>query len=288
MLRYTGSPTSNYSNPAGFEQFHDYATDVSRGMPVGAAIPFARPVVVDDDRPSPIQAKLQQFIRLDDEETAAIVALSFNAKPFGAGHILVHEGNTADYVYLMVQGIACRYKLLPDGKRQILGFLIPGDLCDLHFVAHKPDHSVALLGQAKIAKIPSRKISDLLNRYPRIERALSMGTLLDIAILRQWLLNMGQRNAVQRLSHLFCETKCRLATIGHVDSDGSFEMPVNQSALADSTGLSSVHVNRILKRLRNDGLIKLRKRRLTILDPERLATLAGFNDDYLKMKPCRR
>lgn len=288
MLRYTGSAAPSYPNPATFELFPDYARDLPQGTAVGEANPYAPNAVADVDRLGPLQAKLQQFMRFEDDELAAIVSLGSNAKPFAAGHILIHEGSATDYVYLLFQGIACRYKLLPDGHRQILGFLIPGDLCDVHFVTHTPDHSVALLGQVKIAKIPSRKIADLLARYPRIERALSLAALLDIAILRQWLLNIGQRDATQRLSHLFCEMNCRLTRIGHVESDGSFAMPVNQSALADSTGLSLVHVNRTLQRLRSEGLIKLRRRRLKILDPERLATLAGFNDDYLQMMPCRR
>jgi len=286
MLRYTNSPVANYSSSA-FPQLDDYASGPSPATDCGDAYPFSHTALAEADRPGPLQAMLQQFMRLENDEIAALGSLASHTKLHDAGHILIHEGGTTDYVYLLVEGTASRYKLLPGGERQILGFLIPGDICDVQFITHRPDHSVALLSRAKIAKIPSRKMTEFLIHYPRIEWALSRAALLDIAILRQWLLNIGQRDACERLSHLFCEMKCRLSKIGKVESDGSFDMPVNQSALADCTGLSIVHINRTLQRLRNDGLIELRRRRLTILDPERLATLAGFSDDYLQVKPCR-
>ena len=210
-------------------------------------------------------------------------------KSLQAGQILVHEDSVLDHVYLMVRGMACRYKLLPGGERQILGYIIPGDICDVHFVTlNKSDHSVVLLGACEVVKIATHKIKTILDDHPRIERALSLAALHDIAILREWLVNVGQRAALQKVSHFLCEMTYRLARVGQVADDGSFELPINQMALADTTGLTPVHINRTLQRLRYDGLIRLGQRRLSIVDAERLAMVAGFDDNYLQVKQCTR
>ena len=237
---------------------------------------------------NPLVAKLRHFASLDDGDVAALDAIAVSAKPYPSGKTLFHEGSVADHVYLFVQGMACRYKMLPSGQRQILGFLIPGDLCDVQFLAlNSPDHSVALLSDSRLVKIPNRRIYELLADRPRIKRALALAGLLEFAVLREWLLNVGQRNALAKLAHFFCEIKIRLESVGKVDNDGSFELPVNQLTLADTTGLTPVHVNRTLQRLRSDGLIRLCQRRLLILDFERLAVVAGFDGNYLRIRQCQ-
>ena len=237
---------------------------------------------------NPLVAKLSPFMDLDYSDVAALEAIAGSAKPYLSGKILFHEGSVPDHVYLFVRGMACRYKLLLSGQRQILGFLIPGDLCDLQFLAlNPPDHSVALLSDAQLVKIPTWKIHDLLADRPSIDRALALAALQDFAILREWLLNVGQRNALEKLAHFFCEMRIRLEAVGQVDGDGSFELPVNQMTLADTTGLTPVHVNRTLQRLRSDGLIQLCHRRLLIIDFARLAAVAGFDGNYLRARQCR-
>ncbi|MBA3667811.1 MAG: Crp/Fnr family transcriptional regulator [Sphingomonas sp.] len=251
--------------------------------------PSARDLPEPPAPPQPLIAKLRRFVRLEECDLDALRNLAAYPKNYRSGHILIHENAVPDHVYLLVRGMACRYKLLPSGQRQILGYLIPGDLCDIHFATlGRPDHSVSLLADSAAVKIPTRRIVDLLADHPQIERALSLAAILDIAILREWLLNVGQRNALQKLSHFFCEMKVRLEAIGEVSFDGSFEMPVNQSTLADTTGLTPVHVNRTLQRLRSDGLIKLCHRRLSILDPDRLAAIAEFDAHYLQIRQCQR
>jgi len=291
MLRYTGSIALNDRERPPSETVGDVAIDI----PVRSgfcwdvlypspAFPPACPTLSN-----PLVKKLEHFARLEAADRQALDALLAVPKALRAGQILIHENSVLDHVYLIVQGMACRYKLLPSGERQILGYLIPGDLCDIHFITlNKPDHSVALLSDSHVVKIPAQKISALLASHPRIERALSVAALLDIAILREWLLNVGQRNALQKLSHFFCEMSLRLERIGQVAEDGSFELPVNQMALADTTGLTPVHINRTLQRLRNDALIRLCQRRLSIVDPERLAAIAGFDDNYLQVRQCTR
>lgn len=274
-LADTHSPSRNASSPRS-----------------GFAVPTAFPQLGTGPSPNhlapcPLVRKLGDFVLLNEDEIAAIAELSSAPIPYRSGQILVHEGDAADYIYMLTQGMGCRYKLLPSGERQILGYIIPTDLCGIRLGAlRRSDHSVALLSDSLLVKVPMWRMLDLLRRFPKVERALALSALLDVAILREWLLNIGQRNAYQKLCHFFCEMSVRLHSVGQVHDDGSFDMPINQSALADTTGLTCVHVNRTLQRLRHEGLIALRHRRLTILDFDRLATNAGFDDDYLRSEAC--
>ncbi len=143
------------------------------------------------------------------------------------------------------------------------------------------DHSIGLLSDAKVVKIPAAHMLDLLDRFPRIEWALSWATLVDESTLREWLLNIGQRNALQRISHLFCELSVRMNVVDLVDASDTLAFPLTQTELADTTGMTNVHVNRSLQTLRNDGLIRIGHGTLTILDFDRLAKIAGFNQTYL-------
>ena len=286
MLTFTGLTTID---DHGFrpEIFASLSSERSQTRPVSfkhsAPIPHVSAELVN-----PLITKLRRFASLDASDVEAVNAITAPAKLYLSGKTLFHEGSAPDYAYLFVQGMACRYKLLPSGQRQILGFLLPGDLCDVQFLTlSAPDHSVALLSDAQLVKIPARRIRELLAERPRIDRALAMAALLDFAILREWLLNVGQRNALEKLAHFFCEMQFRLESGGQVDEDGSFELPVNQSTLADTTGLTPVHVNRTLQRLRSEGLIRLCHRRLMILDFERLAALAAFDGSYLRVRQCR-
>ena len=147
-------------------------------------------------------------------------------------------------MFLLLEGWGFRYKQLESGRRQIMAYLIPGDLCDIQiFLFDKMDHSIGLLSAARVVKIPAVEMLDLMDRYPRIERALLWATLVDEATLREWLLNVGQRSALQRISHLFCELCVRLSVVQLVDNNETFELPVTQAELADTTGMTTVHVN---------------------------------------------
>ena len=287
MLRYTGSASNDYclaerqgsavayqDSDTGQDTFHrDWPSPVNHRH-------FSKP----PETSNPLVRKLETFVTLRTDEIDALEALSRHPKQYRADQTLIHEGAAVDHVCLIVQGLACRYKLLAGGRRQIMGYLIPGDICDVHFVMlNTPDHSLALVGDSQVVKIPTHKIRDLILRFPKIERALALAGLVDCAILREWLLNIGQRDAMQKLSHFFCEMSVRLKAIGRIHDDGSFELPVNQMTLADTIGLTPVHINRTLQRLRTAGLIRLCQRRLTILDPTRLALVAGFDGNYLRM-----
>ena len=226
--------------------------------------------------------KLGRFVPLGDEERAALANLARHAKRQRRGTDLIAEGDKPVSVFLLLEGWAFRYKSMVDGGRQIMAYLLPGDLCDVQiFLFEEMDHSIGLLSDALVAKIPAAEMLDLMDRYPRIERALMWATLVDEATLREWLLNVGQRDALQRLSHLFCELCVRLGVVKMVDPNGTFTLPLTQSELADTTGMTTVHVNRSLQRLRRDELISLKDGKLTILDFPRLSDIAGFNKTYL-------
>lgn len=230
----------------------------------------------------PLIDKLDRYVPLTIEERDALRHLARNTRMHKRGTDLIREGEKPVSVFLLLEGWAFRYKHLEDGSRQIMAYLIPGDLCDIRiFLFEEMDHSIGLLSDAKVVKIPAIEMLDLLDRFPRIERGLLWATLVDEATLREWLLNVGQRDALRRISHLFCELCVRLRVVNLVDQNDTFVMPLTQNQLADTTGMTTVHVNRSLQRLRKDGLIATNERMLTILDFERLAKLAGFNDVYL-------
>ena len=227
--------------------------------------------------------KLSRFVDFSDEEVAALERLSANPEPRQRGSDLVRQGERAAVANLLLRGWAYRYKVLKDGQRQIVGYLLPGDICDLHVaLLNEMDHSVGLLTDAQVVQIPADQIHAAMERNRRIERALWCTTLVDEAILREWLTNIGQRDAFSRIGHHFCELWHRMRAIGLV-SDHEFEMPLTQEVLGDTLGLTSVHVNRTLKRLREEGLMSIHNKRFTVLNPQELTKLTGFDPSYLHL-----
>jgi CRP-like cAMP-binding protein len=187
-------------------------------------------------------------------------------------------------VHLILEGFAFRYKVLPDGQRQIVAYLIPGDLCDLHVsILGEMDHGIATVTPCKVAYIPGQTIEEITEKHPRITRALWWATLVDEGTLREWLVSMGRRPAEKQMAHIFCELLLRLQIVG-LATENSFELPMTQEQLGDTLGLSTVHVNRVLQDLRRDGLITLRDKVLTIHDVEELKRFADFDPNYLHLK----
>lgn len=228
--------------------------------------------------------KLSRYIALDDAEIAALDYLTRDPRPMKPGTDIIQEGTNPENVFLLMDGWGFRYSLLRNGNRQIFGYLLPGDLCDVHvFMLDKMDHSIGLLSSAHVVKIPAAEMLDLLNRFPKIERALWIATLVSESTLRQWVVNIGQRDAFERIGHLFCELWQRMLAVGLVSADDQFDLPLTQTELADTLGLTSVHVNRTLQRLREGGFITLGKGRLTILNPKGLAEISGFDGNYLRL-----
>ena len=233
--------------------------------------------------------KLEAFGPLPAEDKLLLDAAIGQPRSIPADRDLIHEGDTPRDVRLIVEGFACRYKLLKDGSRQIVAFLVPGDFCDLHvFILKAMDHSISTLSPAQVVDIPRGRVLELTER-PAIGRALWWVTLVDEAVLREWLLNNGQREAEERIAHLLCELHSRLKIVGLADG-GKFSLPITQAEIGDSLGLSAIHVNRSLQVLRAQDLISLRYRELVIHDPDRLRAFAGFTPNYLHLsggKPDR-
>jgi CRP-like cAMP-binding protein len=232
---------------------------------------------------NPLIQKLQHGAELTDEDRQVLEQVISEPRIVDPRQDLIHEGDRPENVHLILDGFACRYKLVPGGERQIMAYLVPGDFCDLHVsILGEMDHSIATLSRCKVVYIPRRAIDDMTENHGRINRALWWATLVDEATLREWLVNMGRRPADKQLAHLLVELLVRLQAVG-LATENSYDFPVTQAELADTLGISTVHVNRMLQQLRKDGLLTLRGSRLTILDLDRLKELADFTPNYLHL-----
>ncbi|MWJ26651.1 helix-turn-helix domain-containing protein [Halomonas sp. ZH2S] len=197
------------------------------------------------------------------------------------GEIIINENERPEHVYLIEKGWACRYKLLENGDNHIMAYLIPGDLCDVHItILEVMDHSIRALTPVTLRKFPADEMRNIMENHHRLARALFWSTLVDEAVLREWLVNMGTRLAEPRLAHVFCEMLIRSRIAGCAENE-SFEFPLSQAELGETMGLTEVHTNRALQKLRQKGLVSLEKKRLTILDWERLKQLSQFDPIYL-------
>lgn len=233
---------------------------------------------------NPWTMKMEQFTRFKPEERARLDALITRRQArHSPREDIISEGGHSDHCHVLVSGLAMRYKILEDGSRQIMAFLVPGDLCDAEiFILKTMDHTVGAVAETTTAMIHADDMKELLREVSCMSEALWWGTLTDLAVLRERIVDHGRRGALQRLAHLFYEMLVRYRVIGEAQDD-SFDFPITQDELADATGLTPVHVNRMLQKLRGDGLIELRGRKLSVLDPAGLAELARFNADYLHL-----
>lgn len=234
--------------------------------------------------PNPLIRKLEIFAALSRVDRKAIELLSAATRTHRPGEDLIVEGERPDCVYLLMKGWACRYKTLPDGQRQILGYILPGDTSDVFsFVVDTMCHSVAALGACTVVAIPHAELADVLARHPKIARAFYWAGFVDGSISREWLVSIGQRDGLGRAAHLFSELLLRMGSVGLAGGD-SFLLPLTQTDLADTIGMTPVYVNRTLQRMRGEGLITLEKRALTIHDLERLIEIGSFTPGYLHLK----
>lgn len=231
-----------------------------------------------------LKLNLEAFVKLSEEEWASLKRVtSKSVRDISARRDIVREGEKPTAVNVVIEGWACRYKQLPDGRRQIVSFFIPGDLCDTNvFILKEMDHSIGAITNVQIAQIAPSDFEMLMNKSPRLTAALWWHELVTAAVQREWTTNVGQRTAAERLAHLFCETFVRLRVV-NMTNGNSCEWPLTQYDLAEATGLTAVHVNRTLQDLRRQGLIELQGRRLVIPDLDRLMTAGMFNPNYLHL-----
>ncbi len=225
--------------------------------------------------------KLDGFAPLTEPDRAALAGLSRYVRPVERHSVLVEQDGVADHALIVLSGFASRCKRRASGRRQILAYLIPGDLCDRGALHGYPlDHTIDTLTPCRIARVPRVAYLDLVSRHPGIALAVQRAKLAEEATAREWMANIGMRSGPERMAHLLCELLERLGSIGEAAA-GQFDLPLTQTDLADTLGLSSVHVNRVLQVLRHDGLIALQGRRLLILAPRQLRELAEFEAGYL-------
>jgi len=188
----------------------------------------------------------------------------------------------------VLSGLACRYKHLENGARQIMAFLVPGDPCDSEiFILDKMDHSVGILTPSVVASVSGARMKELLLNRPGIALAFWWNTLQDEGVLRERIIDEGRRDAYGRIGFLVYEIFVRMRASGVIDDD-KFEFPVTQSDLADATGLTPVHVNRMLKQFREENLIAIEGKTWTVLDPQGLRKAAGYEASYLHLDRARR
>ena len=228
--------------------------------------------------------KLSAHATLSPEDIAVIEAECTNARDVPARHDLIREGDPSGPLFVILAGWACRYQMLPEGTRQITAFLMPGDCCDMHLsTSHVMDHSIATLTDARVASIPRKRFEHLIATRPALTQALWWAQLVDEGVLRAWIVSMGRRGSVERVAHLMCELYIRARSIGLTDGD-RLELPLTQLVLGDALGLTPVHGNRVLRRLRLQGIMELRAGTLVIHRVEKLAVVAGFDEQYLQRR----
>lgn len=228
--------------------------------------------------------RLNQFIQLTEGEGEAIgQAVDGLQRALGAKRDLIREGDPPQAVFLITAGWACRYKTLADGRRQIVGLLLPGDLCDVNnHVLRAMDHAIGALTPIQYVEVSHERIAALAGAHPRVGQALWWQVLVGMAVQREWTLNNGQRSALERIGHLFCELYYRLEGVGMTQGT-SYPFPLTQNDLAEATGLTPVHVNRTLQEMRAAGLIVLKDRTLDIPSLDALEEAVLFTADYLHL-----
>jgi CRP-like cAMP-binding protein len=221
---------------------------------------------------------------LNDDDCAAILALPFSSRTYEAPSYVLREGEPAKrHCAFIVSGFAFRQKLTTGGSRQIVSIHMAGDFLDLqHLFLNRADHSVQALTRLETAEIEREALQQLVLERPAIGRAMWIDSLVDASIFREWVLNVGRRNARARVAHLLCEVALRMEAAG-IAEHHRYELPMTQEQLGDAVGLTSVHVNRTLKSLVEDGLIHRDKRYLKFSDWERLRGEADFSALYLHL-----
>jgi CRP-like cAMP-binding protein len=226
---------------------------------------------------------LELIVELAEADRQAILALPHRTRLVEASTYLTREGDLPTVCGVLGSGFAYRQKLTGDGVRQIVALHIPGDALDLqHLFLDVADHSVQMLTRGEVAFVARKDLQDIVDRRPAVRHAVMNSVLVEASIFREWVLNVGRRDARTRLAHLLCEFAIRMEAQGLKDGDG-FELPITQEQLADAVGLTPVHVNRTLKSLEADGLITRNKRNIVFPSWQRMRDVGDFNPRYLHL-----
>jgi CRP-like cAMP-binding protein len=226
-------------------------------------------------------SKLASLNRLDAEDISAIRQLPRRLQQVGAGTAIVSEGQLISECCLLVEGYACRHKVADSGGRQIVSFHMAGDILDIqHLLFNRADHNVQAITAAKLIFFPMEALRGLVSQRPEIGKALWRDCLVDASVFREWVLNVGRRDAKKRIAHMLCEFAARAEAAG-LGSPAQFTLPMTQEDIADATGLTPVHVNRMLRVLTEEGSLMRNGREIRIVDWPRMRHTADFSPEYL-------
>ena len=232
----------------------------------------------------PLLHKLSYWRKFDEADRRAILNLPHVVKSLEHNHYIVREFDRAESACVLLSGFAIRHKIVASGHRQIVAIHMKGEFVDLqNSMLGFADHSVQMLTPGKVAMIPRQEIERIAFELPQVGRAMWTDSLVDGSMFREWVANIGRRDARTRIAHLLCEFSLRLKVAG-LGEHSNYEMPLTQEQLADATGLTSVHVNRTLKQLQRDGVIdRSSPRSIVIGDWKKLANTGDFNSAYLHL-----
>ncbi|MFZ5708415.1 MAG: Crp/Fnr family transcriptional regulator [Pseudomonadota bacterium] len=230
---------------------------------------------------SPLTRKLSAFVALSEAELSVLERLHQRRRSFVAGRDMVHQGQAGQAAYILSAGWVCSYKLQPDGTRQIVDFQLPGDFLGLRSVLLRTsDHSFEPIVDIHAAEVLTGDLLKAFAQTPRLAMAVLWAVSRDEAMVVEHLVGIGRRDADARMAHFLLELSSRLALVGMGGKEG-YDCPLTQYHLADALGLSAVHVNRVLRQLRENGLVTFRDGHVSIHDHDRLVELAEFDPAYL-------
>jgi CRP-like cAMP-binding protein len=229
--------------------------------------------------------RLRTSSAISEDDVREILALPITVKQYPAERTVVSDGQRSTDCCLIADGFCVRSKTIADGKRQILSIHIPGEIPDLmSLFLHVMDHDLSTLTPCTIGLISHETLQKLHRRRPNVAEIFWRDTLIDAAMFREWIVNVGQRPAPARLAHVMAELRERLKVIGRADGN-SFEMPLTQEQVGDALGITAVHANRVIRQLREDGIVDLHRGRVAVLNEAKFQELADFDHRYLHQSP---
>jgi CRP-like cAMP-binding protein len=230
---------------------------------------------------SALARKLSRFLPLGSEEAAGLAALEVQHRPVAAGSELIHERQAGQRAFILQQGWACCYKLLPDGGRQVIDVRLPGDFIGLRSILLRTsDHSSEAVTDVVVAEVPAQRMLATFQALPRLGAAILWAASRDEAMVVEHLVGVGRRDALARTAHFLVELSLRLRLVG-MGTETAFACPLNQYLLADALGLTAIHVNRVLRQLREQGLVTFRDGQVVFHDLPGLRRLAEHHGGYL-------
>jgi CRP-like cAMP-binding protein len=225
---------------------------------------------------SVLATKLNTFVRLSDAERGCLANLQSVQITMERGKEFVHQGEMGNVAYILQSGWACSFKILSDGGRQVITFPIPGDCVGLRSILLRTsDHSVTAVTDSVVSRVQVSRLMEVFGEFPHLAAAILWATSRDEAMVVEHLASVGRRSAIERTAHFFLELCDRLKLVGLVP-DGQFDCPLNQYALGDALGLSAIHINRVLRQLRERKLMTLKDNVVTIYNERELKALAGY------------